>query len=267
MATVNNCAFFRSTPTPVGKTPSHGARPTFSSIYRCHARSGDGKPGSGDGSDGAGSAKACQHYILQPLTGLRLHANDGMQSGIQFHRIDSCGVGIPSVLDMGLLDAVDVWSNIGSGFSVCFPQPGHLVFLDAATSPRSLVEVENVIEDGYTCAAMDRAGTMVLVNAPSSTTPQTSTTTIKSGTNDDVNTALPLENCEVTPRFNLRLRAAPWGRILDTVPTGMTVAAKARTESWFNVTYQEQDGWNAAWLTDSEGDCDGSDTDIADGDE
>ena len=51
-------------------------------------------------------------------------------------------------------------------------------------------------------------------------------------------------------------RAAPWGKILDVIPRDMTVVAKARTKSWFNVTYEETDGWSAAWLADSDGDCD-----------
>ena len=38
------------------------------------------------------------------------------------------------------------------------------------------------------------------------------------------------------------------------IPRGTEVPAKARTQSWFNVTYLEQEGWSAAWLADSEGD-------------
>lgn len=203
----------------------------------------------------------CGFDINLPLTGLRLHAFDGMNSGIQFRRIDNCGVGDQTVIDMGFLDAVDVWSNVGSGFSVCFPQPGHIVFLDAATSPRALTEVENVIDDGYACAAMDRAGAMVLVSASAGAAAQPSTAAAKAtysrrpGTDDSIRDAVALEGCAATPTVNLRLRAAPWGKILDVVPSGAVVTVHARTKSWYFVADPGNQGWIAAWLARSNGDC------------
>ena len=193
------------------------------------------------------SSRVCGIGIDLPLTGLRLHAFDGMGSGIQFRRLDNCGVGDQTVIDMGFLDAVDIWGNIGRGYSVCFPRIGRIVFLDAATSPRTLMDVENVIDNGYTCAAMNRAGTMVLVNAPAGTVAQTSTsttqTTRRPGTDDSINDAIDLEDCAVTTLVNLRMRAGPWGKIVDVIPADSDVPAKARTKSWFNVTYLEQEGW------------------------
>ena len=98
-----------------------------------------------------------------PLIGLKLRAFDGADTGIQFRRLSQYYVGIQSVLDMGVLDVVDVWSNIGSGYEVCFPVPGRVVLLDAATSPREVVPLETYAMDSHTCASSDRAGTMVLV--------------------------------------------------------------------------------------------------------
>ena len=238
---------------------------TYTRIYRCHARSNPEGPRSAGGAGGAGSSRGCGTGIDLPLTGLRLHAYDGMDSGIQFRRLDHCGVGIESVIDMGFLDAVDIWSDVGSGYDVCFPQIGRIVFLDAATSPRSVVFPEYRFDDGWTCASMGRAGTMVLVEAPASTVALTSTTTRRPGTNDSIDDAIPLGDCAVTPRVNLRLRVGPWGTILDVVPRDTEVAAKARTKSWFNVTYLEQDGWSAAWLADSEGECERSSAEAGDG--
>ena len=135
---------------------------------------------------------------------------------------------------MGVLDTVDIWSNIGSGYSVCFPQIGRIVFLDAATSPRSLVYPEYHHEDGYTCATMTIAGTMVLVETAETTaTPEASTR--RPGTNDSIDDAIGLEVCSVTTLVNLRLRAAPWGKIRDVIPANTELRAKARTKSWFNV--------------------------------
>lgn len=208
------------------------------------------------GSRGGGGAYFRDIPTL-PLFGLKLRAFDGVNTGIQFRRLTQYYVGIQSVLDMGVLDAVDVWSNIGSGYEVCFSLPGRVVLLDAATAPRTVVEQETYAMDRFTCASSDRAGTMVLVepeeSAPTQATAQV--TTRRPGTNDSVDTAIALEDCVITPRFNLRLRAAPWGKILDIVPVGATVVATARTKSWFQLTYEEQEGWSAAWLADSEGDC------------
>ena len=208
-------------------------------------------------SAGGSSSRTCGLGIRLPLTGLRLDAFDGMSSGIQFNRIEHCGVGDPAVIDMGFLDAVDIWSNIGSGYSVCFPQPGRIVFLDAATSPRTLIFPDYNHDDGWTCASLNIAGTMVLVEAADGTGAETSTAPIRRpGTDDSVDDAIVLENCLVTPRLNLRLRAAPWAKILDVIPRDTEVPAMARTMSWFHVTYDEINGWSAAWLADSDGDCD-----------
>ena len=196
------------------------------------------------------------------LHGLRIHAFDGMDSGIQFRRLGAYGIGIQSVLDMGFLDAVDAWSHIGSGYEVCFPQVGRIVFLDAATSPRSVHDVENRHDDeGYTCALLYRAGTLVLVESTESQ-PATEESTpteadiIKPGTNDSIDTAIELEDCTVTPLVNLRLRRRPWDSIRLVVPRDTLLSANARTEHWFKVTYDGVTGWLAAWHILSEGDCD-----------
>ena len=76
------------------------------------------------------------------------------------------------------------------------------------------------------------------------------------GAGDSVAMAVDLENCQVTSRSDLRLRAAPWSEVLDVIPSGSAAPAKARTESWFKLTYQGQEGWSAAWLADGEGGCD-----------
>ena len=217
--------------------------------------------GGGSGSGGGRGGRAGFRDIPNfPLTGLKLRAFDGANTGIQFRRLTQYYIGIQSVLDMGVLDAVDVWSNIGSGYEVCFPGPGRVVFLDAATSPRTEENMSHYFDDAYTCATSDRAGTMVLVELEAGTTGQPTSTSHptprRPGTNDSIDSAIELEDCEITPRFNLRLRETPWGRILDVIPLGETVDANARTKSWFKVAYLEQEGWSAAWLADSEGECD-----------
>ena len=102
--------------------------------------------------------------ILNEDTDLQLSAFNGLGSGIEFQRLDAGGIGIQSLLDLGCLDAVDVWSNIGDGYEVCFPQSGHIVFLDAAGMPRMPELGEPYTRDGYTCVSYARAGTVVLLS-------------------------------------------------------------------------------------------------------
>lgn len=191
-----------------------------------------------------------------------VHSNDGMNSGIQFRRLTNWGVGDPAVIDMGYLDAVDIWSHIGGGYEICFPQIGRIVFLDASISPRSLAYPEYSHNDGWTCASLDRAGTMVLVNAPAGadgrdgTITRSETTTGRPGTYDSINDAIALEGCSGTTQAPLRIRQAPWGRIIAVIPRGAEVQASARTKSWFKVTYQEVEGWSAAWHISDDGGCD-----------
>ena len=234
--------------------PLRSVRTISSNVHAClYSRSGGG------GSDGSGgSGPVITADVNLPLTDLQLDAFDGLNSGIQFKRLNNYGVGDPAIFEMGFLDAVDVWSNVGSGYTVCFPQPGRIVFLDAATSPRALVEIEYVIEDGQTCATVDRAGTLVLVKLPDdgATTTSAAVQTRRPGTDDSVDDAVDLADCSVTPRVNLRLRAAPWGRILAVIPSDTNLPATARTQSWFRVAYEDVEGWAAAWLADGEGDCD-----------
>ena len=147
------------------------------------------------------------------------------------------------MLELGFLDAVDVWSNIGGGYEVCFPQMGKIIFLDAATSPRTVMEIQYEYRDGYTCASLDRAGTLVLV---------------RPADNGALTLAeeQPLANCTVTTTHRLNLRDAADGAVVQfVIPVKVTVGAFARTESWFNVVYNETAGWVSARFVITEGDC------------
>ena len=199
-----------------------------------------------------------------PMSGVELAAASGMASGIEFKRVSSAAVGIQSVIDMGFLDAVDVWSNVGDGAEICFPQAGSAVLLDASTSPRKVLPLNTNQKDGATCVSIDRAGTVVLVNQSSGAQTTGASQSGSSsrdrptvaGTNDSVDSATSLQNCQVRPQVRLKLRAEPWGSRLGAVPAGATVTATERTGSWFKVSYGGKTGWIAAWLTTTTGDCD-----------
>ena len=221
--------------------------------------------GNDDGASSSGGSRSSRskspaesgHDGRPPMSGVLVAAELGMNSGIQFQRLGPDEVGIKSVVDRGVLDVVDVWGYADQYFEVCFPQPGKVIFLDASTSPRTVIEISNFVKDGYSCGAMNRAGTMVLVQgtdgAPSNLAIAQS---FIDSTTDPVDSAIELGNCEVTSAHNLNLREEPWGTKVGVLPKQATVIATARTESWFKVSYEEAESWIAAWLSEDEGDCD-----------
>ena len=82
----------------------------------------------------------------------------------------------PGTIPQGLVDnsvilAVDVF-RIGGGAllaafdghtPVCLRGTGRLIYLDAATSPRTLVELDPTVRDGSTCGFIPNPGTLVLI--------------------------------------------------------------------------------------------------------
>ena len=182
--------------------------------------------------------------ILNRETDLVLSVAYGMQTGIQFQRVDANGVGIGSVLDLGFLDAVDVWGHVAAGVEVCFPQAGGIVFLDASTSPRTVTTVTQYTRPGLTCAALDRAGTVVLV---AGLAPPESPTTVPEIT--------ALSGCMVTATHTLNLRETAGGDVIGFVPHTSSLTALARTSGWFQVDNNGVTGWISADFVTKAGAC------------
>ena len=191
-------------------------------------------------------------------TGLKVSATLGLESGIQFQRLDAGGIGIQSVIDMGLLDAVDVWGTIGGKYEVCFPQAGAIIFLDASSSPRASSSIAYFTRDGYTCAEESRAGTIVLVASSSSAASPSSAASASPVPSSRASTEMssPLANCQVTTLYNLNLRNAPNGNVIHAViPYQTTLPATARTSGWFKVTYDGREGWASGRYLATYGAC------------
>ncbi len=182
--------------------------------------------------------------------GYGLAAAHGLRSGVQFRRLGAAGVGNQSVIDMGFLDAIDVWGYVEQGVEVCFPPDrgyGGLMFLDAATSPRTVSSLASVLRDGYTCASINRPGTLVLVsNAPQPSqlpTPTRLPTTV-------------LSNCMVRTTAVLNFRDGPSGNLIQPlIPHNVTLTALERTAGWFQVDYHGLRGWISAEHVEPQGDC------------
>ncbi len=173
---------------------------------------------------------------------LRLYADNGMESGIQFQRVREMGIGQPAIINLGWLDAVNVWGNVGAGYKVCFPQAGRPIFLDAAYPPRMPREAPFEMDDGYTCVALDTAGTIVLVADPAA--------------NTDKSQAIPLAGCSVTTLKNLYLRDRPEGTVQTRqIPGATRLPSWSRTAGWFAIQYDGHYGWVAERFVTAEGNC------------
>ena len=225
--------------------------------------SGSGPNGAGPGAGGDNNERAPVASTCETLvktTNLKVSATYGLGSGIQCQRVNPAVIGNAAVQRQGIQDAVDIWGYAEQGYQLCYPQPGRVVFLDAATSPRAVVNVNYSQSNGYTCVSHNRAGTAVLVApAPTESQPvKASAPRITPGTYDSISSAILLNDCNVTPSTTLKLRAAPWGRSLALARQGRQVKATARTHSWFKIDTGERIGWIAAWLTSADVSCSGS---------
>ena len=188
----------------------------------------------------------CTGDVVNSNSDLRLSSSHGLCSGIQFQRVGESGVGIQPVIDMGFVDAVDVWGWVSQGAEVCFQQSGGIVFLDAATSPRTVTTVTAYTRAGMTCAAIDRAGTVVLVSSLPAPPPLSEAMTESTA----------LTGCMVTTTAHLNFRGSPGGQIIGLpVPEGSTLTANARTVNWFQVDNHGTNGWISAGYVTTEGSC------------
>ena len=181
--------------------------------------------------------------------GYRLSATYGLDSGAQFQRLGENGIGIQSVLNLGFIDAIDVWGYISQGVTVCFPRIANVVFLDASTAPRTLTSIASYSVDGYTCVDTNRPGTVVLVTHALTSAPSpVPATNIRSSQN--------LQNCMVTTTHILNFRDGPAGNSLDiAIPFNVTLTALDRTTDWFKVDYHGTQGWISADYVTTQGAC------------
>ena len=192
-------------------------------------------PDGADATTSSGPAAPSNGHLLND--GLRLWAQYGLQSGIQFQRHEAGAVGVPSLIDGGVLDVVDVWGYADQDWVVCFPQGGSPVFLDAAMTPRELKPAAVYSEDGFTCIANDRPGMVVLQPGP----PPPQSSAQRSSPQDQ-----GLQNCLVRTNYILNFRETPGGEIITLVPYDITLTALERTADWFKVDYRGTQGWISA---------------------
>ena len=187
------------------------------------------------------------------LTDVTVKAAQGLASGVQCQDIDAAGVGNQTVYNAGFIDAVDVWGDLGAGVEICFPQIGALMFLDAATAPRALSSLESYGVDGMTCASLNRAGTVVLVQGqPTTTAPPAAVSEPEPAVSEP-----SVDGCPIRTTGHINFRAAPSldAEKFGVVLRGSTVGAVSRTWGWYQINFQGRTGWIGGRYVDNIGNC------------
>ena len=186
------------------------------------------------------------------------------RDGAQGRRVGAAGVGRADVIEQGLLDAVDIWSNVTPGVEVCFNQPGRVVFLDAAYAPRKLFDLPAYQRDGMTCTTINSAGTVVLLRGESPPPQQPPSQPQQSQTQHSppaLATAEPhetqsLSGCEVRPWANVKFRQSPpGGEIIGVTAIRKWLPASEKRYGYFKVRLWGREGWISGRFVYTRGDC------------
>ena len=236
---------------------------------------GDSNPPVADGSDtasgGAPAAPAAPAATAVPPQFLCTDAQKALLAispqpfGLNVQCLDAAGVGDARLTRRGIVLGVDVWGWVRGDFEVCFTQAGDMAFLDAAYAPRLLTEVQPYSRDGMICYQVERAGTLVLLEASSANptaVPPLAPTTVSAASPTAIPqataTALPApaDACIGRTTDPLNFRDAPVGQYLLTLPAGTALTVLDRQSDWLQVVYNGQTGWvSAVYVRAVSGDC------------
>ncbi|MDE2635848.1 MAG: SH3 domain-containing protein [Chloroflexota bacterium] len=188
----------------------------------------------------------------EALTGATVTLRPG--SAAECQNVDAVGLGNQSLVDAGFIDAVDIWSYLGPGVDICFPQIGSLVFLDAATAPRALSTMQSYSSGGMTCAFVDRPGTVVLMpGQPSGAAPPAAVEAPAPATVSDP----AVEGCPIRTTGHINFRAEPSldAERLGVILRGSTVGAISRIWGWYQINFRGRTGWIGGKYVDNIGNC------------
>ncbi len=158
-------------------------------------------------------------------------------------------VGVQSVLDEGVIHAVDVFSPSGAsaaGTQICLQGAGSIVFLDAANAPRVPQTLPTTTQGGYTCVTIPNTGTVVLVDA-------------HLPAHAPVVESAVVGDCHITTTHQVNLRSEPntGSAIIARLAYQITLKVTARSNGFFKVIYLDGQGWVSGDYVTSQGDCGG----------
>lgn len=184
--------------------------------------------------------------------GIKVSATHGLESGVQCQEISARGIGIQSVIDAGFIKAVDIWGFVGQGVQVCFDDHGPLLFLDAATAPRTVMSIASFALDGKTCATIYRPGSIVL--QMSQTSAAIPATAVHPSVMNEPTPTLP-PGCMVTTTAVLNFRDGPNGNFMGEIPQSVTLTVLASARGWYEVDWYGTAGWISAYYTKPNAAC------------
>lgn len=168
-------------------------------------------------------------------------------------------IGNASVIDQGVLQALDVFALLPGGVPVvpfqspvqiCFAGSGSVYFLSSLDINPAAAFLPPLASSpaGFVCVSVPNAGKVVLVRTPFSLpTYQSSPVTLTQGA------------CQVTTTFSVRLRATPdassSANVITTLPFNLTLVATGYISGWYRVIYLNGQGWVSEQYLSTRGDC------------
>lgn len=171
----------------------------------------------------------------------------GYNSGTQCQEVGAAGIGNAEIIAAGFTYALDVWSYLGAGVQVCFDQPGTVIVMDAADSPRQILPLQAYSYEGHTCVDLYRPGTIILQPGPWPPPRERRAAGPQPG--------WPLSACMAKLEAVLNFRESPGGRIKSQLPRGVKLTAMRRADRWIFVDYHGDRGWVSAYWVSLEGAC------------
>lgn len=173
-------------------------------------------------------------------------------------------VGNRQVVDAGIIMAVDVFgldlygtpvTTFNTAVRVCLPGNGGIYFLDANQSPRQPQALPVSAENGYSCASIPNAGTVVLVNASTGTAAPSSAAAAPA--EGGAVTDLTGLGCQVTTTniVNLRQDAGMAGAVIGPVPYNETLEVTGKVAGWWRVVFGANQGFISADYANDSGNC------------
>jgi hypothetical protein len=170
----------------------------------------------------------------------------GYQNNTGCKVADDHGVGNKTLIDHGFYHAVDIFGDLSSPVKVCFQHdPGIIILLDAANSPRNIVPLSARLEDGMVCADVTRAGTVVLMPLAFSNSGLVPASTWE------------LSGCTVTTTaiLNLRSESNSTSSVIGNVLNDVQLAADRKENNYYRVNYYQIIGWLSSDYLSKSGNC------------
>ena len=193
----------------------------------------------------------CTGEALNESSAFKVSTTYGLCNGVQFNQLELSAIGIGYIVEAGPTAAVDVWGWVTAYVEVCWRGQASALFLDAATSPRTVSQLATAWDGEFTCAQISSAGTVVFMPAQSYLT----TPPADAASPGAPSGAAPFGSCMVQLNAILNLRATPGGDVRMILPYGVKLTAFQRSGDWVEVDYHGLRGWVSASHVTFEGDC------------